>query len=50
MGTKLGTCRWFLKCEEVAVTTRSHPILGQVPICQRCNDKMGRIEAESRKD
>ena len=32
------TCQWFLRCGRVAVTTVAHPILGQVPCCQRCSD------------
>lgn len=40
-----GECKWFLMCRNKATTTRKHPILGDVPICKRCNDKMDRIEA-----
>jgi hypothetical protein len=29
-------CRWFLGCENPATHTQSHPILGDVPICDRC--------------
>jgi len=29
-------CRWFARCENVAVGVQSHPILGEVPICERC--------------
>jgi hypothetical protein len=36
-------CRWFLRCENPATTTRKHPILGDVPICERCNSKMKEI-------
>lgn len=32
-------CAWFLLCENEATTTRSHPILGEVPICPRCDAK-----------
>jgi hypothetical protein len=32
-----GACRWFLKCTNDATTTRPHPILGNVPCCERCN-------------
>ena len=38
-------CRWFLLCDNPAVTTLPHPILGAVPICQHCKDKMLSIEA-----
>lgn len=41
-------CRWFLRCENTAVTERSHPVLGQVPICKRCNDKLNAIEEKAR--
>lgn len=42
------TCQWFITCERKAVTTREHPILGRVPICQRCDNKMTRIEAKTK--
>ena len=42
--SKSDVCRWFLKCDNPAVTTRPHPIIGDVPICQRCADKMTAIE------
>lgn len=29
-------CKWFLMCTNAAVTTVWHPILGDVPICERC--------------
>jgi len=34
------TCRWFLLCENVATVDLPHPILGSVPTCQRCADKV----------
>lgn len=37
-------CRWFLQCDNPAVTTEPHVILGQVPICQRCADKLARLK------
>lgn len=37
---KLQLCRWFLMCRNKAVKVRPHVILGQVPICKRCDDKM----------
>lgn len=35
-----GMCQWFALCDHAAVTTRKHSILGDVPICKRCNDKV----------
>jgi hypothetical protein len=32
-------CQWFLLCDHEAAGTVSHPILGDVPTCQRCADK-----------
>ncbi len=32
-------CQWFLLCENPATTVRPHPILGNVPICDRCNER-----------
>jgi hypothetical protein len=29
-------CEWFALCENLATHTQSHPILGEVPICDRC--------------
>lgn len=33
------TCEWFALCTNDAVGTAKHPVLGQVPICQRCANK-----------
>lgn len=35
---KTHMCRWFLKCENDATGTTPHPILGDVPTCDRCHD------------
>lgn len=35
-----GPCAWFALCENPATTTEPHPILGPVPICQRCAAKL----------
>lgn len=32
-------CEWYAKCENDAVGAIDHPILGPVPVCQRCTDK-----------
>lgn len=37
-------CAWFLLCTNKATTTRSHPILGSVAICKRCDEKVARLE------
>jgi hypothetical protein len=33
-------CAWFARCENEATTTRSHPILGEAPICGRCDARV----------
>jgi hypothetical protein len=40
---KHAVCRQFLMCENTAVTALPHPILGDVPACQRCADKLETI-------
>jgi hypothetical protein len=29
-------CQWFATCTNLATTERDHPVLGKVPICDRC--------------
>lgn len=29
-------CEWFVLCENVATHLEPHPILGEVPACDRC--------------
>lgn len=36
-------CQWFLLCENEATTTLYHPILGAVPTCERCAEKVARL-------
>jgi hypothetical protein len=36
-------CEWFLLCERAATTTRHHPILGDVPICAPCDERIERL-------
>lgn len=39
-------CQWFLLCENLATKTRWSPALNQeIPICDRCNDKMDKLES-----
>lgn len=33
-------CQWFALCDHPATGTISHPILGDVPICDRCSAKV----------
>ncbi len=37
-------CRWFLMCTNKAEHMEPHPILGQVPICTSCKEKMDRLK------
>lgn len=39
-------CMWFAGCRNAAVTTQAHPVLGDVPICQRCKDWYDRMGEE----
>ncbi len=34
-------CHWFAACTNPANGLRPHPVLGPVPICHRCDEKMG---------
>lgn len=34
------TCEWFALCANDAEGAVMHPILGPVPTCRRCADKM----------
>lgn len=41
-------CTWFAMCMNVATATRSHPVLGEVPISERCDRKVNAIDAGTR--
>jgi hypothetical protein len=32
----LEMCRWFALCDRAATRAQDHPVLGSVPICERC--------------
>lgn len=36
-------CAWWAMCTNLATGTRFHPMLGDVPICGRCRDKIERL-------
>jgi hypothetical protein len=33
-------CEWFALCDNRATGTMPHPVLGEVPICDRCRTKV----------
>ena len=35
------TCQWFARCANPTTEAASHPVLGPVPICPRCAQKLG---------
>lgn len=40
-------CKWFALCDHPATSRQPHPILGEVPICNRCAAKLKAIEAKA---
>jgi hypothetical protein len=34
-------CRWFLRCDHLTEVAFPHPVLGHVPVCDRCSRRMG---------
>lgn len=32
----MATCAWSLFCDNVATVVLDHPVLGEIPICDRC--------------
>jgi hypothetical protein len=45
---QLGNCRWFAMCENAATGTMPHPVLGDVPICDRCRAVAEKNKADRR--
>ena len=37
-GFEPAPCMWFAACDNMAATTRRHPVLCDVPVCLRCNE------------
>ena len=35
------TCEWFALCDNPTSEAADHPVLGPVPICERCAAKLG---------
>ena len=40
-------CEWFALCDREARKRVSHPVLGWVPICDRCFERLARQAAEA---
>ena len=38
-------CEWFALCTNAATGTTAHPVLGDVPICDRCKAKNTRLQS-----
>lgn len=36
-------CGWFAACDNISTGAMAHPILGDVPICDRCRAKTDRL-------
>jgi len=43
------SCQVFLLCKSPATTSIQNSILGKVPACQRCKNKMKKIEKSGEK-
>lgn len=39
------SCQWFALCPNAATQTRDHTVLGKVPICDKCQEKVNRLYA-----
>jgi hypothetical protein len=46
--TQPETCRWFALCDNPATGYRGHPVLKDVPICDRCAAKLKAIESSTK--
>lgn len=40
----LGFCMWWALCVNPATQLEPHPIIGDVPICDRCKAKLDAID------
>lgn len=38
-------CHWFAQCDNTATTKTSHPTLGEVPTCARCDERVKQLRA-----
>lgn len=38
-------CQWFLLCTNLATGVMSHPVCGDVPICDRCRKLTEKLQA-----
>lgn len=38
-------CQWFARCDHRATRLRSHPVLDEVPICDRCDARVEAMKA-----
>ena len=41
-------CAWWALCTRPATGTQPHPILGPVPICGPCAEKVARLGGDAR--
>lgn len=39
-------CEWFAMCDNLATGTIPHPVLGDVPICDRCRALTGKHQGK----
>lgn len=39
-------CRWFAKCDQLTTVGLPHPVLGVVPCCLRCAERVGYTVAD----